>query len=82
MRTTLTLEEDVAAALERLRREHGGSHKALVNQALRVGLRELEEARPRSKRFVQETLSVGAVRLQNLDDVGEVLALVEGEDHR
>lgn len=82
MRTTLTIEEDVAAALERLRQQRGDSHKTLVNEALRLGLQRLEEERPPREPFVQETLSVGGVRLENLDDIGEVLALVEGEDHR
>jgi hypothetical protein len=82
MRTTLTIEEDVAAALERLRQQRGDSHKSLVNEALRLGLQRLEEERPRRTPFVQETLSVGGVRLENLDNIGEVLALVEGEDHR
>lgn len=82
MRTTLTIEEDVAAALERLRQQRGDSHKSLVNEALRLGLQRLDEERPRRAPFVQETLSVGGIRLENLDDVGEVLALVEGEDHR
>lgn len=82
MRTTLTIEEDVAAALERLRQQRGDSHKSLVNEALRLGLQRLEDERPRRTPFVQETLSVGGVRLENLDDIGEVLTLVEGEDHR
>ncbi|HEX2162416.1 MAG TPA: CopG family transcriptional regulator [Thermoanaerobaculia bacterium] len=82
MRTTLTLDDDVAAAIERLRRQRGGSHKELVNEALRAGLERLQEDRPPRAPFVQETLSVGRLRLQSLDDIGEVLALVEGEDHR
>jgi hypothetical protein len=82
MRTTLTIEEDVAAALERLRQQRGDSHKSLVNEALRLGLQRLAEERPPRAPFVQETVSVGGVRLENLDDIGAVLALVEGEDHR
>ena len=38
MRTTLTLDDDVAAALERLRRSRDASLKDLVNEALRRGL--------------------------------------------
>ncbi|MGQ0569931.1 MAG: ribbon-helix-helix protein, CopG family, partial [Armatimonadota bacterium] len=48
MRTTLSLETDVAALLERIRRERKLSLKALVNEALRQGLKQLTEppARP------------------------------------
>jgi hypothetical protein len=38
MRTTITLDEDVAARLERLRREKGLSFKETVNATLRAGL--------------------------------------------
>ena len=81
MRTTLTLEDDVATSLERLRKTGDVSLKSLVNRALRLGLRELEERPPREP-FVQETLSAGECRLNDLDDIGEVLTLVEGDAHR
>ena len=46
MRTTLTLDSDVAAQLERRRRERHSSLKAEVNHLLRVGLEhERESAR-------------------------------------
>ncbi len=38
MRTTLTLERDVAEQLQREVRRSGGTLKDVVNQALRVGL--------------------------------------------
>lgn len=38
MRTTLTLEPDVAERLERVARRSGKSFKAAVNEALRIGL--------------------------------------------
>jgi len=44
MRTTLTLDDDVAAALERLRRTRNASLKDLVNEALRRGLDNIAEA--------------------------------------
>ncbi len=43
MRTTLTLDPDVADALERLRREHGVPFRRIVNDALRRGLRTDQE---------------------------------------
>ena len=41
MRTTLTLDNDVAAVLERLRKSRNASLKELVNEALRRGLKEI-----------------------------------------
>ena len=41
MRTTLTIDDDVAAALERLRKTRKLTFKALVNDALRQGLKEM-----------------------------------------
>jgi hypothetical protein len=43
MRTTLTLDDDVAAAIERLRRERRAPLKVLVNEALREGLKQMRE---------------------------------------
>ena len=83
MRTTLTLEPDVAAALERLREERDLTLKAAVNEALRLGLRELESPAPRSReRYSVRTWSGGRALIENLDDVAEVLALAEGEAFR
>ena len=80
MRTTLTLEPDVAEALERLREQKGLTLKAAVNEALRIGLVQL--ARPkRRKAFHTREVSLGP-RASNLDDVAEALALAEGDDFR
>jgi hypothetical protein len=45
VRTTLTLDEDVAAALHRLARERNLSFKEVVNSTLRVGLHGEQQAR-------------------------------------
>jgi hypothetical protein len=79
MRTTLTLDDDVAALLERQRKERNASWKDLVNEALRRGLQEM--AAPAKQRAVFRTRSVALGRLQiaGIDDIGEALAIVEGE---
>ena len=41
MKTTLTFDDDVAAALERVRRTRNASLKDVVNDALRRGLNDL-----------------------------------------
>jgi hypothetical protein len=82
MRTTITLEDDVAASLKRLEKRRGIKFKALVNQVLREGLKTL--IAPPKKRGVFRTRSVdlGTCRAPNVDNVGEVLAVAEGESFR
>lgn len=82
MRTTLTLDDDVAAALERLRREKDLSLKEAVNDTLRKGLREVGRVPGRGGRFRTRVLQTGRCRLPNLDSAGGSLAAAEGEDFR
>ena len=78
MRTTLTLDADVSAELEALRRKQGLSLKEAVNHALRRGLRAMAEGdKPRAV-FVTRSVDLGLPRLP-LDDVAEALAASEGE---
>ncbi len=55
MRTTITLDEDVAARLRRLTRERGISFKDAVNTALRAGLGQERQAR----RYAVPTYDMG-----------------------
>jgi hypothetical protein len=82
MRTTLSLEQDVAAQLERLRQRDGRSFKDLVNTALRVGLAQLDGDKPKSSGPFTQPMSLGRSRLPSLDDVSEALVFAEGEDYR
>lgn len=80
MRTTLTLEPDVAAGIERLREERGLTLKAAVNEAMRHGLRALEAPAATTREpYEIKTWNAGEVYLDNIDDVAEVLAYLEGE---
>lgn len=79
MRTTLTLDDDVAAALERARRQRDASLKEVVNEALRKGLPELARASRGRKKFRTRPLSLGKCLVPSLDNVARVLAIAEGE---
>ncbi len=82
MRTTLTIDDDVAAVLESMRRERDGNLRDVVNEALRRGLREMTApAKPR-KRFRTRSVDLGTPRLPNIDNVAEVLAIIEGESYK
>lgn len=81
MRTTLTLDDDVAAHLHRLLRARNQGMKALVNEALREGLRALEQERT----ALEVTLPLfrcGPCLLGELVSVSEALAQAEGDWHR
>jgi hypothetical protein len=79
MRTTITLDDDVAALLQRLRKRSDRSLKELINAALREGLPRLMEKPSKRRRFRVRPLQVGKCRLPALDDVAEALAAAEGE---
>jgi hypothetical protein len=81
MRTTLTLDDDVAILLKRLSQERQVSLRTLVNAALREGLRQLEVPAPPSA-FHTEPVSLGRCLVGNLDDIAEVLAIAEGDAFR
>jgi hypothetical protein len=82
MRTTLTIDDDVAVELQRLRRTHNASLKDVVNDALRRGLREMTAEPKRQKPFRTRPFDPGRVLIDNVDNIAEVLALIEGETFR
>ena len=79
MRTTLTLDDDVAAALERLRKTGRGSLKALVNEALREGLKQMRARPGRREPFRTKAVALGRLRIGSIDDVVRALSVAEGE---
>lgn len=81
MRTTLTIDDDVAATLERLRQSEGKSLKQLINQVLRRGLERRDDPRKR-KQVYTHPVPLGPSLIGSLDDISEVIAIAEGEDHK
>ena len=78
MRTTLTLDEDVAVQLERMRRARDVNLKELVNEALRRGLRAMSASRKKRKGFRTQACPMGKP-LISIDNAAEALAHLEGE---
>lgn len=72
MRTTISLDPDVAAAVEQLRREGAGGVSAIVNSLIRRGLTDSPQRRP----FVQRTAPMGA-RI-DVANIADVLETIEG----
>jgi hypothetical protein len=81
MRTTLTIDDDVAVQLERLRRKNEVSLKELINDALRRGLRDINAPQKKLKPFRTRTFDMGEP-LISIDNVAEALAYAEGEDFK
>jgi len=77
MRTTLSLDEDVAQLLNKEVRRSGESFKQVVNRFLRLGLTAAKQ--PARKPFSVKPLNLG---LPPFEKVEELLEDLEGPDHR
>ena len=82
MRTTLTIEDDVAALLEHRRRSEDKSLKDLVNEALRRGLKDLAAPPRPPEESRTHPISLGRCLIGDVVSVSEALAIAEGEDFR
>ena len=80
MRTTLTLDYDVALKAKRGAARLGQPFKA-VNSALRIGLDEVLKPKA-AKPYRTKPHSMGLRRDLNFDNIGELLAKIEGENYR
>lgn len=76
MRTTIQLEEDTAAAIDKLRREKGMGVSEAVNELIRRGLLPRRDPEP----FVQKTHRLG-LRI-DVSNVAEALEVLEGPEAR
>ena len=78
MRTTLTLDDDVAAKLRSLSRRTGRAFRDVVNDVLRRGLAR-PPARAAREPFRVVARDLGALRPGlNLDNIAELIERVEG----
>jgi hypothetical protein len=83
MRTTLTLDDDVAIELKQMCAQRGVRFKHVVNQALRAGLRALQQSESgQGEPYSTPPVSLGRPTYPDLDNVAELLAVAEGDDHR
>lgn len=82
MRTTLTIDDDVATRLEREQQRRRVSFKDIVNDVLRAGLDAISQPRRPVKKFRTKGFALGPSLVGSLDNVEEVLSRAEGERHR
>lgn len=81
MRTTLTLDDDVAAKLKAEVRRSGNSFKHVVNEFLRRAINTPPPATP-PKPFPILTRDLGLRPGLSLDNIGELLEQIEGPFHK
>jgi hypothetical protein len=81
MRTTLTLDPDVAAKAKRGATQLGRPLKDVINAALRLGLEQVLKP-PAAKPFRTQPRPLGLRRGFSYDNIAELLARAEGEDHQ
>ena len=82
MRTTITLEDDVAVRLEREVRKRGASFKGVLNEVLRAGLDAIQKPQHERRVFRTQGFDLGESLVGSLDNIEEVLSRGEGEDHK
>ena len=80
MRTTMSLDDDVAAELQRRQRDNDATWKETVNEVLRAGLRAVaRDTADDETRSTTESVSLGRPRM-DVADVHGVLAAIEGDE--
>ena len=76
-RTTMTLDDDVAAKLDQASRKSGAPFRRVLNEALRRGLADPPQ-RSKTKRLKIRPRDLGTRAGMNLDNISELLDQVEG----
>lgn len=83
MRTTLSLDNDVATRLKAEVRRSGKPFKEVVNECLRLALSNRRRDRNAEPPFEVRPRDLGALRSGlNLDNIGDLFEAAEGPLHR
>ena len=80
MRTTLTLDPDVAAKAKKGAARLRKPFKEIINAALRAGLEEILSPAA-AKPYRTKPHAMGLRRGYSYDNISELLAAAEGEEH-
>ena len=81
MRTTLTLDEDVAQRTKNLAAKLNLPFKVVLNETLRKGLDQAEESQKR-REYRTNPHKMGLREGLSIDNVQELLSQTEGEDRQ
>jgi hypothetical protein len=80
VRTTLSIDDDVASILDQEMRRSGNSFKETVNRLLRLGL--MASKAPGRKPFVVTARPLGLPSGMSYDNVEELIESLEGAAHQ
>jgi hypothetical protein len=80
MRTTITLDEDVAAKVREDMQLTGRTFKDTVNENLRLGF--IAKAEPKPKKFVVKAKDMGRGIINDFTSASELIEFLEGPMHR
>ena len=81
MRTTISIDEDVLDRARLLKDKLHIPFRAVINQALRVGLEKVEQPAKR-RSYRTKPHAMGLRQGYNLDNIQDLLAQADGEDFR
>jgi hypothetical protein len=81
MRTTLPIDDDVLERARALAAKLHTPFKAVVNEALRAGLEQVEKP-AKQRPYKTHPHAMGLYEGRNLDNIQELLAHVEGDSFR
>jgi plasmid stability protein len=81
IRTTVTLDDDVAARLKRESQTRGSSFRDTLNETLRAGLLAADN-KPRRRTLKIKPVHMGYRPGLNYDNIESLIEYGEGEQHR
>jgi hypothetical protein len=83
VRTTVTLDDDVARALEQIQAQEHTTFRQALNETIREGLAARERrARLGGGQFKTTQARTLGPRLTSFDNTSELIALIEGDSYR
>jgi Arc/MetJ family transcription regulator len=81
MRTTIVIDDDIIISVKRIAASRGESKKKVINDLLRKGLERRKDDKGTAL-YETAGADLGACRYPHMDDISEVLAVAEGEEHK
>ena len=81
MRTTISIDDDVMERARTVADKLGAPFKTIINEALRNGLDQVKQP-AKQLSYKTKPRKMGLRASHNIDNIQELLAQIEGEDHR
>ena len=79
MRTTFTIDDDVAAKVDEVRASRGLTFADVVDEALRLGIEKTSRQARESGTYRTPSTPLGEIRPPDLDDLSAALADSDGD---